>query len=555
MPIENMTPEQIAEATRAQVTAGIKGTSKAAKLAGETYTEANARLTAAYKELVAKPILTEEQIAGGMKVQYVRTDVGGFGEYIPIKPLGYTGPTTVTSFTNGVIPEGAQYTTGSAVGLDTGGRTIDEYRKVLVGKLVAGNPLTAKERSWLDTNGGTSLNPNVTVTKTVVSTVKNADGTTTTTYSDGTKTTTAATSSATNTGLKTLNGILYNNGIPFNGKAPDGKTYTNGMVDTTGNNPEGTGVNTVIPGSTGTTKEGGPTLAVNTFKNTLALFFGANEMTKPWVDELYKLVNPYYKSGSSIDEAFNMAIQEGRKNPNLKGFTDRFKGIYDLQDKLLSGVAVTVPTIAEFVASEAKMGDVLNQAGLSSLNQQSYLGDIIGKGVNVTEFTNRVNDVFLRIDRLPQQAKDFISGSFPTLDRTSLAKAILGGEKGAIALSKELGGMEVQAAGKAQGLGIDTATGLDIAARGFGYKEALTGFGTVAEALPTYERLQEISTGKDVKTSQVQSELQGMVFNKSVVDSLKAQGIAQEEINRFSAKTGNIGSKAFASQSRGAGLI
>lgn len=317
----------------------------------------------------------------------------------------------------------------------------------------------------------------------------------------------------------------------------------------------GAGTPTPITGTTTPPAPTGPTLAINTFKNTLALFFGAGEMTKPWVDELYKLVNPYYKSGSSIDEALNMAIQEGRNNPNLKEFTSRFKGIYDLQDKLLQGVAVTVPTIAEFVASEAKMGDVLNQAGLSSLNNQSYLGDIIGKGVNVTEFTNRINNVFLRIDQLPQQAKDFISGTFPTLDKTLLAKAILGGEKGALQLSKELSGMEVQAAGKAQGIGVDTATGLDIAARGFGYQEALTGFGTVAQSLPTYEKLQEISTGQDVKTAQAQAELQGMVFNKSIVDSMRAQQLAEQEIGRFSAKSGNIGSKAFASQARGAGLI
>jgi hypothetical protein len=320
-------------------------------------------------------------------------------------------------------------------------------------------------------------------------------------------------------------------------------TYSDGTTETLSSGMDTSGTST------------GATLAVNTFKNTLALFFGSSEMKKPWVDELYKLVNPYYKSGSSIDEALNLAIQEGRNNPNLKEFTSRFKGIYDLQDKLLKGVAVTVPTIAEFIATEAKMGDVLNQAGLSSLNQQSYLGDIIGKGVNVTEFTNRINNVFLRIDQLPQQAKDFISGSFPTLDKTQLAKAILGGDKGAIELSKEIGGLEVQAAFKAQGLGLDTATGLDIASRGFGYQEALTGAGTVAQAMPTYEKLSEISSGKDVKTAQAQKELQGVVFNKSIVDSMRAEQLANQEVARFRSSSGVAGSKSLASQQRGAGLI
>jgi hypothetical protein len=115
--------------------------------------------------------------------------------------------------------------------------------------------------------------------------------------------------------------------------------------------------------------------------------------------------------------------------------------------------------------------------------------------------------------------------------------------------------MEVQAAGKAQGLNVDTATGLDIASRGFGYQEALTGFGTVAQALPTYEKLQEISAGKDIATSDVQAQLQGTVFNKSIVDSMKAEQIANQEAARFRASSGTAGSRSFASQQRGSGLI
>lgn len=340
-----------------------------------------------------------------------------------------------------------------------------------------------------------------------------------------------------------LNGELLFKGQPFTGTY-NGKTYKNGLP-----------VTTSVTDGTITAASTGPTLAKDTFKNTLALFFGQAEVAKPWVDELYKLTNPYYKTGSSVDEALNLALQEGRNNPNLKEFTNRFKGIFALQDKLVAGAAVTVPTIAEFIASEAKMGDVLNQAGLGSLNNQEYLGDIIGKGVNVTEFTNRINNVYQRIDALPSQAKSFISQYLPTLDKTQLAKFILGGEKQAATLAKELSGMEVQAAGAAQGLSTDLATAQDIAAQGYGYQESLTGFGTVKKALPSYEKLLEMRTGQDVATSDVQSMLQKATFNKSAEEQMKLQQAAEEEAARFQQRSGNIGSKAFASQARGAGLI
>lgn len=302
---------------------------------------------------------------------------------------------------------------------------------------------------------------------------------------------------------------------------------------------------TIVPGPTGVTTEGGPTLAKNTFKNTLALFFGAAEMAKPWADELYNLVNPYYTSGSTAEEALNMALQEGRNNPKLKDFTSRFNGIYELQDKLNKGIAVIVPTIAEYIKSEAKMGEILTSAGLSSLNEQSFLGNLIGKSVNVTEFGNRINSVFLRIDQLPAQAKSTVNRYFPTLDRTQLAKALLTGETGAIELSKQLSGMEVLAAAEQQGLGAYQGAGnallaggleLDeaknLAASGYDFQSALKGFGEVKQ-LNRANQLANITGGQFT-----QQQAQSAVFGKSADELEKLRLISEQEKARLSGSAG-----------------
>ena len=57
------------------------------KMAGETNTAFNQRVTAAYKA-APQPTLTDEQIAQGYTVQFVRTGAGGEGEYRIIRPLG-----------------------------------------------------------------------------------------------------------------------------------------------------------------------------------------------------------------------------------------------------------------------------------------------------------------------------------------------------------------------------------------------------------------------------------------------------------------------------------
>lgn len=82
-----LTQEQIDAKTAAQVAAGIKSTSKETKLEGETYAQANARLTAGYKAQ-PKPELTQEGAAAGAIIKFVRTSSGGIGEFKEIYPIG-----------------------------------------------------------------------------------------------------------------------------------------------------------------------------------------------------------------------------------------------------------------------------------------------------------------------------------------------------------------------------------------------------------------------------------------------------------------------------------
>lgn len=61
------------------------------KMAGESNTAFNTRVTAAYKAQ-AQPTLTEEEKAAGYTVQFVRTGAGGEGEYRKIAPLRFGVP-------------------------------------------------------------------------------------------------------------------------------------------------------------------------------------------------------------------------------------------------------------------------------------------------------------------------------------------------------------------------------------------------------------------------------------------------------------------------------
>jgi hypothetical protein len=325
----------------------------------------------------------------------------------------------------------------------------------------------------------------------------------------------------------------------------------------TGNGNGNSNGSNLVTGTSTTTAPTGPTLASDVFKQTLAIFFGASEMAKPWVNELYTVVSKFYKQGATSEEAFNMAVLDSRNNPALGEFTKRFKGIYALQDMKQAGKAVTVPTIAEYFATEAKMGDVLKQSNLGDLANEDFLGDVLAKGVSATEFANRITAIFDRIDNAPKDIKNTISRYFPTVDRLSLAKAIALGDKGAKELQSQVAGYEVLSAAEKQGLsagqlvgGTTVESAYQYALGGETYDTALTKFGTVAAMLPTVNKLTQVYGEETLGQAGVESA----VFGKSAKEIKRLEDLAKKEEASFSGRSG-VSQVSLASQRRGSGLI
>lgn len=519
MPVKGLTQAEIDAKTAAVVAAGGKSTDRANRLEGETATEANARITAGYKNQT-KPELTEEGKALNATIRFGRKGSGGIGKYQEIYGYGVPIPETRTTEYGNVYDASGKLISGSGKKIK-----IDPASLAVKGTKIyqmLGGILYYDGVPFNGTYGNETYKNGVedTISKTEVSRVDNGDGTFTVTYSDG---------STEIVGTK--------------------KVVTPITTITS---------NILLPGSTDTTTNAGPTLASNVFKNTLALFFGADEMTKPWVDQLYKSVSGFYKTGSTVEEAFNMAVLESEKNPAMVDFTKRFKGIYALQKMKQTGKAVTVPTIAEYFATESKMGDMLKASNLGEIANEDFLGDVLGKGVSATEFGNRITQIFDRIDNAPQAIKTTLNRFFPYLDRISLAKALALGDKGATMLQQEIAGYEVLAAGEFQGLGLSAenpmgltvARASDIAKSGGTYASTVGQFGQIKKAMPIVSSLEQISNKTD-RLGQV--GLEKALIGKSAKELTVLEQLTAEEEARYLARNGGIGPRGLASQARGSG--
>lgn len=305
---------------------------------------------------------------------------------------------------------------------------------------------------------------------------------------------------------------------------------------------------TAVPGSTGLAAGATRTLARDTFANTFALIFGAKEASQSYVGKLYDLVSGFYKTGSTVDDALNLAIRQAREENAIPEFTKRFAGIFALDEQFKAGKAISVPTIAEFFAAEAKMGEVLTNAGLGDLATQEFLGDVIGKGKSVLEVGNLISNTFKTIDDAPTALKTTLATYFPGVDRVSIARALLTGAEGAAALDKKIKGISVLSAAGSQGITTSLETASDIASQGYDYQQALTGFGTVNQL----QRANELASLTGNKFSQAQAI--AVTFAKNAEEKKNLERIISEEQARYQARSG-IGQNALGANAKGAGLI
>ena len=311
--------------------------------------------------------------------------------------------------------------------------------------------------------------------------------------------------------------------------------------------------NNAIPASgvialTGTT---GPVLAREFFINTLSLLMGKEEASKPYVSELYRLVSGFYKDGATIQDAINLALYQAQQEKSIPEFTNRFSGIFKLQERRAKGEAIDVPTVAEYVKSQERLGDILRRSALGDLANETFLNTVMGTGKSVDESTQIITDVFDLIDNAPAVFKQQIAKTFPTVTRSALATALLTGTEGVKQLERTVNKAGVIAAGTSQGLNISDELASGLVSKGQTFGTAGAQFGKVAQILPEAQRLTSFETGITPAEAYTTEQAVSATFDQNAIELQRLADLAEREGARFAGRTGTAGSRSFASQARG----
>jgi hypothetical protein len=557
MPVKGLTAEEIAARTFEQVQSSVKSTSSAAKLPGESQGEANARLTAAYRELQARPVLSQEAIDAGAKVQYTRQAAGGIGEYVFTTPLGYKGPTITKDFGPGIVRSDLVRTDVTTAGVAPG--TI--VPKGVTTTTASGSFGTAKTpeqvtaynnakdlaQSFVDTYGGSIndyFNPTTGIVtqpsaavinkkftaptgKKEVSRVDNGDGTFTVTYDDKT---TAVIGTK-----KVVTGVTSNN---------PAKTLISTQID----NATGNTIGYFSDGSQEILNQGTGPVQSQEFKDAYAL------LEATFRDYGLESLVPTIKSYMERDLGPEQAALELRTSPE---YIARFKGN---QLRLAAGKNALREDI--YLATERAYDETLtsygqaNYFGIDRQAKQAKMAQIIGNDISADEFKSRVDLAVARVSNADPTIKKLLKDFYPSLNDADLVGYFLNPAEGLPKLTEKVTSAEIGSAFLGQGLDYTQQRSTELAQYGIDRAGALKGALEIKEVLPDTQKLGNIYGESGIKYTQQTAEEEFLKDNQDA--ATKRKRLASMERGSFGGSAGNAPgaySTGYLKKSSAAGLI
>jgi hypothetical protein len=224
-----------------------------------------------------------------------------------------------------------------------------------------------------------------------------------------------------------------------------------------------------------------------------------------------------------------------------KAYQTRFAG-----NEARRAKGLNVLSEAEYLELENSYSETLRSYGLQDFfgpavtdtekkARTKAIADIIGNDISAVEFKDRVTTAVTRVTNADAATKNAFKTFYGITD-TDLVKYFLKPDQNLAALKEKAAAAEVGGAAFAQGLTVAATTAEDLARYGISKEQAQQGYGTIAEILPTAEKLGSIY--KEDQITYGQSEAESEVFKGLASAQRKRQQLAAKEVGTFSGQSG-----------------
>ena len=218
----------------------------------------------------------------------------------------------------------------------------------------------------------------------------------------------------------------------------------------------------------------------------------------------------------------------------------RFAGIEKYKQNFAADIAVgkkaAQPSPADYIAYEKQAQNVLNRFGLAGLANQETYADLIGGDVSILEVTERITDVYDRIQNADDVLKTQLSSYFPTYGTSDFARALLTGKTPqdmASQLKRRLTAAEISSEASRAGLATSAERAEQLQSMGVSRTLARAGYSKIAEQKGITEKLGSIY-GQDV--TDIQTELEAEQFQG--LASQRRKKLEQTEQATFAGRSG-----------------
>jgi hypothetical protein len=319
----------------------------------------------------------------------------------------------------------------------------------------------------------------------------------------------------------TANGVLNFKGSPFTGTY-NGKTYQNGIASTVPDAPLGGNLDNP---------------AFSIVEGILK-----NYDMKGVADSIAKIRKDYPEISSN--DILSLLKFDTRYNAP---YLERFAGNAALIKKGL-------PTLTDdiYLKTEKEYEKIFNAYDVGSLANRKMYGTLIGNSMDAVDVTKRLQIGYDRL-KSDKYIEEAFRKFYPSLATGDIVAAMLNPDEMLPMLERKAAAAEIGGSYLAQGLEASLASATSLAEYGITKAGAQAGVRYIAQALPRGKFLSQISGETGINYTQQTAE--DITFKKNVKAQQEEDILKAKEIGRFSAESGTMGSKSFASQQRGAGLI
>lgn len=214
--------------------------------------------------------------------------------------------------------------------------------------------------------------------------------------------------------------------------------------------------------------------------------------------------------------------------------TDDYKTRFKAnEERLKKGLSVLSP--AEYLNVEDSYRQILRSYGLSQFDNDEYVSQFLANDMSPAELSNRVTTAVQRVRNadpaISKTLKDYYG-----IGNSDLVAYVLDPNQQFQKIERQVAAAEIGTAARVQGLETGAAVAEQLAAQGISQAQAQRGYATIADILPTAEKLSDIYGGVEDEYRQAEAEQE--VFNQLASAQRKRQKLTQREIAAFSGSSG-----------------